>query len=63
MTVTIEIECVNAAFTNESTGESDPRWEIARILRMLAAYVEEDGPERCMIRDGYGNTVGTLETS
>jgi hypothetical protein len=47
-------DCDNAAF------EEDPKWEISRILREIAARIDadEDFRKGRDIRDINGNTVG-----
>lgn len=51
----LEIDTGNAAFEDEGKG-----YEIARILRDLAAKVE-NGADSGSVRDLNGNKVGTFE--
>lgn len=55
MTITITINCDNAAFD-----EAGIATEAARIIREAAKHVE-DGAELAALRDVNGNRVGTLE--
>ena len=54
MTVTISIQCENAAFEEPDSGR-----ELARILRQLAEQFE-DGQVPGTLRDVNGNTVGEV---
>lgn len=62
MTVTITIKCDNAAFgeTQTECGE-----ELARILRVLADDLSENGPDDAPknLRDVNGNRVGSMSLS
>jgi hypothetical protein len=54
MTFTINMTCDNAAF------EDEPEAEVARILRSIAAQLEQEGTSRFYetIFDENGNDVG-----
>jgi hypothetical protein len=54
MTFTINMTCDNAAF------EDEPEAEVARILRSIAAQLEQEGTSRFYetIFDENGNVVG-----
>ena len=63
----LHVNLDNAAFNDEFTGEPAQGYELARILRSLADYVENfypdtlDGFERNIL-DVNGNRVGRAET-
>ena len=49
----------NAAFTSPS-GDAEPEYEVARILRSLAAQIEAGAALReGTVRDSNGSTVGS----
>lgn len=57
---TVRIDTVNAAFDGEDAAAD----EVARILRALAARLEEDGFQlTSTLRDISGNTVGIARWS
>lgn len=55
MTLTITIQCDNAAFSE------NPGGEVARILRRYADDIDGMEPEETKLRDINGNTVGKVE--
>lgn len=57
MKFTIEIDCSNAAFGEDSDQRGE---EVARILRALASQVA-DGYLMVYLRDANGNTVGAAQ--
>jgi hypothetical protein len=63
MEFTLNIECDNAAFGDDS---AERGFEIARILRELAERIEASGAGSLSgwtLRDVNGNRVGTAETN
>ncbi len=56
MSITITINCDNAAFEGEDCGP-----EIARILRKLAAKVAINVGDGCKLHDSNGNSVGRFD--
>jgi hypothetical protein len=60
MKFTLEINCDNAAFCDEDTGESNPGPEVARMLAALAYRLPPDlEPEdNGAVYDVNGNKVG-----
>ena len=63
MKFTLSIDCSNAAFCDDD-GEPDPRWEVARILAILAEHITDVGVEPGMrLYDINGNLVGKVTLS
>ncbi len=60
MTFTLTIDCGNAAFYDDETGEPRPGPELARLLHVIAETVEDwtDPSFHESIHDSNGNDVG-----
>lgn len=63
MTITITIDCDNAAF-HDDEGHQHAGPEVARILRDYADEItDETHPEDMKLRDVNGNTVGRVSVT